>query len=306
MRAAMFPTLYTMKTEMGDLPYNTWGLLLTVAFFAAALVVHRRSARVGIDPDKMVGLYIIAIIGGLLGARLLHFTMAKDTGFFDNPLVFFNFSKGGFAVYGGVLLAYVIGKFYGWFRGVNVWKMGDVVMPSVLLGQAIGRLGCFFAGCCHGAVIQLPDNAIALFPESFSGGQLWVVPSVPFLVELTRHGVGENNVVVLATQLYESVVCFALFGVTSWLWKRRLFDGQIEASYFILYGLWRPINESLRGDEVRGLGYFGDLTTSQVVSIPVVIYGVLLILLRFRKGVAPETPFELTHEELTEGSAPKL
>lgn len=295
-----------MKTELGDLPYNTWGLMLTAAFFAAAYVVHRRSAKVGIDPDKMVGLYIIAIICGLLGARLLHFMMAANTGFFENPLVFFDFGKGGFAVYGGVLLAYVVGKIYGRVRGVNTWKMGDVVMPSVLLGQAIGRLGCFFAGCCHGTVIELPDSAIALLPDSFAGGQLWAIPGVPFLVELTRHGVGDNNVVVYATQLYESAVCFALFGITSWLWKRRLFDGQIEASYFIFYAIWRPINESLRGDEVRGLGYFGDLTTSQVVSIPVFLWGVFIILWQFRKGVAPEKPFEMTHAELTEGSAPRL
>jgi phosphatidylglycerol:prolipoprotein diacylglycerol transferase len=302
----MLPTLYTMKTEFGDLPYNTWGLTLTLAFFAAAWVVHVRSRKVGIDPDKMVGLYIIAIVAGLLGARLLHFTMAKDTEFWEHPSVYFDFSKGGFAVYGGVILAWTIGKLYGWSRGIDVWKLGDVVMPSVLLGQAIGRIGCFFAGCCHGRIAELPANAVALLPAGFSGGQLWFVPGPPFLLELTRHGVGENNVVVLPTQIYESVVCFALFGLTSWLWKRRIFDGQIEASYFILYGLWRPINEHLRGDTVRGTDWFGSLTTSQVVSIPVVVVGVLMVLFRFSKGVAPETPFIVRDEDLSAGSAPRV
>jgi phosphatidylglycerol:prolipoprotein diacylglycerol transferase len=302
----MFPTLYTMKTAFGDLPYNTWGLTLTLAFFAAAWVVHVRSSRVGIDPDKMVGLYIIAIVAGLAGARLLHFAMAKDTDFWNHPSLYFDFSKGGFAVYGGVILAWAVGKAYGLVRGINVWKMGDVVMPSVLLGQAIGRIGCFFAGCCHGRVADLPASAVALLPEGFSGGQLWFVPGPPFLLELTRHGVGENNVVVLPTQLYEAGVCLLLFALTSWLWRRRIFDGQIEASYFLLYGIWRPINEALRGDSVRGTDWFGSLTTSQVVSIPVVVVGALIVLLRFRKGVAPEAPFVFSDTEISAGSAPRV
>lgn len=302
----MFPTLYTMRTTLGDLPYNTWGLMLTAAFFAAALVVHRRSARVGIDPDKMVGLYIIAIVAGLAGARLLHYLGAQGTEFYDNPLVYFDLSKGGFAVLGGVIGAAVLGVVYGFVRGIPVLKMADVVAPAVILGMSIGRVGCFFAGCCHGAEVELPASAVPLLPEAFTGGQLWFVAGPPFLLEMTTRGVGHNHQVVMATQVYDAVVLGGLFAVLSWLWHRRLFDGQVAGTAMVLYGVWRPFVESLRGDEIRGTDHFGTLTTSQVASIAVLAGGLLLLLLRVRKGVAPETPFAPTEADITRGSAPRL
>ena len=77
------------------------------------------------------------------------------------------------------------------------------------------------------------------------------------------------------------------------------------AAVLVHYAIWRPINESLRGDEVRGLGYFGFLTTSQVISIPVGLFGIAIVLWRFRKGIAPEAPFR--HEEpMAGGSRPRL
>ncbi len=302
----MFPTLYTMRTSLGDLPYNTWGLLLTVAFFAAALVVHRRSSRVGIDPDKMVGLYIIAILAGLAGARLLHYLGAEGTEFYDNPLVYFDLSKGGFAVLGGVIGAAALGVVYGLVRRIPVLKMADVVAPAVILGMSIGRVGCFFAGCCHGAVVELPAGAIAVLPESFGGGQLWVTGAPPFLFEMTTRGVGHNNVVVLATQVYDAVVLAGLFAVLSWLWHRRLFDGQVAGTSMVLYGIWRPIVETFRGDEIRGTGHFGALTTSQVASVLVLVGGLILLAVQFRRGVAPETPFAPTDDDITRGSAPRI
>jgi hypothetical protein len=96
-----------------------------------------------------------------------------------------------------------------------------------------------------------------------------------------------------------------IFGVTSWIWRHRRFDGQVIASVLVLYSIWRPINESMRGDEVRGLDYLGLFTTSQLISIPVAVLGVLIILTRVRKGVSPETPFK-PEEEHESASAPRF
>lgn len=301
----MWKTLYEAPPP-GDLAINTWGVMVTIAFGAAAYVVHHRTQKVGINPDSMVWLYVIAIVAGLAGARLLHFTMATPKEFFADPMVFFRITQGGFALYGGIILAAISGILYAVFRGIDPWKMADAAMPAVMLGVAIGRLGCFFAGCCHGAAVPLPPNAIALFPQTFSGGQLWFVPGPPFLLELTHNGVGKNNVVVMATQLYETLATFGIFLVTSWLWKRRRFDGEILGACMVIYSLWRPFNEHLRGDDVRGTDWFGALTTSQVISIPVFITGVLILILRFGKGLRPEKPYQPSAEELIEGSAPRF
>jgi phosphatidylglycerol:prolipoprotein diacylglycerol transferase len=307
----MWKTLY--QPEGSALSINTWGVMVTLAFAAAAWVVHHRTRRVGIDPDKMVWLYVIAIVGGLAGARLLHFTMATPREFFADPMIFFRVWQGGFALYGGLILASLGGIVYALVRGINVWKMCDAVFPAVLLGVSIGRLGCFFAGCCHGAIVDLPADAVGLFPEGFSGGQLWLVPHPPFLLEMTHDGVGKNNVVVMATQLYETLVTGTIFLAMTWLWNRRSFDGQVFGVSLMLYAIWRPVNEMIRGDDVRGLDHLLWLpanwpvhTTSQAISLPVFFVGLLILVFRFRSGLSPEKPYAPTAEELVEGSAPRF
>ena len=296
----MWKTLY--EQPGGDMAVNTWGVMITAAFAAAAYVVHHRTKKVGINPDWMVWLYVIAITAGLAGARLLHFTMATPKEFFEDPMIYFRISQGGFALLGGVILAGIGGVIFALYRGIDPMKMCDAVMPAVLLGVAIGRVGCFFAGCCHGSIAPLPDNAIALFPASFSGGQLWLVPGPPFLLEMTNDGVGENHVIVLATQLYEVAATLAIFLSMSWLWRRRRFDGQVFGTTLMLYGLWRPLNETLRGDDVRGTEWFGFLSTSQVMSIPVFLIGWVIVLVKFRSGVKPARPFEPPDDDLVSGS----
>ncbi len=300
----MYPTLYTQQTAFGDVPYNSWGLMITLAFLAAVIVSHRRAGRVGIDPDKMVGVYLVAIVLGLAGARLLHFLMATPDVFFADPMIFFRLWQGGFAFYGGFILAGVGTVIYATRKGIDAWKLADVIGPTVMLGLAFGRIGCFLAGCCHGAAFDLPPEAVPLLPESFQGGQLFGFGHFPFFGELTRHGVGHNNVVVYPTQLWESAAAVTIFAITSVIWRYRRFDGQVIAAVLILYSIWRPINESMRGDDVRGLDYFGLFTTSQLISIPVAVAGVLIVLLQFRKGVAPEVPFRHDDEGET-ASAPK-
>jgi phosphatidylglycerol:prolipoprotein diacylglycerol transferase len=292
----MYPTLYTQHTAMGDVPYNTWGLMITLAFLTASLTAQVRAARVGIDPDKLVGIYVAAIVTGLLGARLLHFLMATPEEFFANPLVYFKIWQGGFAFYGGLILASIVAMWMAHKRGLNVLKVADLIAPVVMLGLAFGRIGCFFAGCCHGMAMPLPADAQGLFSESFSGGQLYWMPHPPYLLELTHHGVGHNDIPVLPTQLYESVAAFTIFVLTSILWRFRRFDGQVMGAMLVLYSIWRPFNESLRGDEIRGVGYFGFLTTSQLISIPVFVVGVLFLLNGFRVGFAPEKPFDPDEE----------
>lgn len=275
------------------MPLHTWGLMITLAFLVSSAIAHGRASRVGLDPDKMTGFYILAVIGGLLGARLLHFLMATPEVFWKDPWVFFRLWEGGFAFYGGFVALILIAPLYARWGRLDFWKLADVCAPLTMLGLGIGRLGCFSAGCCHGRKTELPADAVGLFPSGFEAahGQLYLMFHPPFLIELTHEGVGLNEVPVLCTQLYESLAVFGLFFFTSWLWRHRRFDGEVFAAVLVLYAIWRPINESLRGDEVRGMGYFGFLTTSQVISIPIALLGIAIVLWRFRKGVAPEAPF---------------
>jgi phosphatidylglycerol:prolipoprotein diacylglycerol transferase len=301
----MHKTLY----EFHGVPLNTWGLVVTLAFGAAALFCYRRMGRVGIDPDHIVPIVILAAVGGLMGARLLHFTMAEPEALFSNPMVYFNMGKGGFAVMGGHIGGAVAVVAYVLARGIPVWKMADIVAPPIMLAQAIGRVGCFFAGCCHGAPVDLPAGATPLLPTSFAGGQVWFAPQYPFVYEMTHDGVGVNDQVVYATQVYEIGASLLIFLVGSLVFHTfRKFDGMVAAMMIAAYATWRPYVETMRGDTVRGVGYFGHFSTSQVMSGAFLIGAVVIVLLRATRGVAPETPFAAPDDGAggVEGSAPKL
>ncbi len=281
----MLPDLLDLSTPYGSVPIHTWGVMITVAFMVAAWVTQSRARDGGVDGDKLVGLYLVAFTCGLAGARLLHFTMAEPDRFFSNPLVYFRIWEGGFAFYGGVLLAVAGSVIYALVRGIPVWKLADLTAPAVMVGLSLGRLGCFMAGCCHGAACELPPGAVNLLPASFEGGALWLFGSAPFLATEPFGGVGSNHVPLLPTQLWSSAIALGLFVLLSWRWKRRRYDGQVFAWLLLIYPLTRSFIESLRGDTIRGVDWFGLLTTSQLISIPVFLAGVAIVVLQRRKGI---------------------
>jgi phosphatidylglycerol:prolipoprotein diacylglycerol transferase len=281
----MWPDLYRIDTPQGPFPLHTWGLMITLAFLAAAGVAQVRARAAGIDGDRLPGLYLVAFLCGLGGARLLHFTMAEPERFFRDPLVFFKAWEGGFAFYGGLLLATAGCLAYGYARGMATWKLADLLSPPVMLGLAIGRVGCFAAGCCHGGHVPLPDGAANMLPAGFTGGRLWVSSIPPFLLAEPFGGVGVNHRPLLPTQIWECAAALALFLVLSWRWRRRRYDGQVFAWLLLLYPPVRSAIEVFRGDTVRGIDWLGVFSTSQLVSLPVFAAGLVVVALRRGRGV---------------------
>ena len=292
----MYPFLY----EYEGLRLGVWGLMITLAFIAASLVLGARAGKGGIDPDRLMPFFLLITFGGLIGARLLHFLMAEPTTFFRHPLQFFNLSKGGYAFYGGVIFSTIAGAAYAIRARIPAWKLADAAAPSIMLGLAIGRLGCFFAGCCHGRPVGEPAASTLLH---LPGGSIVTTHGFPYLALVFEKGVGMGDIFdvpVYPTQIWEATAAFLLFVFLSWEWKHaRKFDGQVMATLMVTYPILRTVIESFRGDTVRGTSYFGALSTSQVVSIPVFAIGLGIFLLRFRRGIEPET--EITFDEEAEG-----
>jgi phosphatidylglycerol---prolipoprotein diacylglyceryl transferase len=293
----VFPTLY--EIQGGALGIHTWGVLVMLAFVAGCLLLGARGAKVGIDPDRLMPFFLIITFGGLFGSRLLHFAMAEPKVFFSHPLVFFDPSRGGFAFYGGAIFSTLAGALYAWFARIPVWKLADTAAPSVMLGLAIGRLGCFFAGCCHGRACDLPIAGNIL---TLPYGQIVTTNGFPWMALVFHKGpdsVGDIfDVPLFPTQLWESFGALILFLFLSWEWKRaRRFDGQILATLMMTYPLLRSTIEGFRGDAIRGTEWFGLFSTSQVVSIPVFALGLLIFLVRFQKGVAPEAEVRFDEED---------
>jgi phosphatidylglycerol:prolipoprotein diacylglycerol transferase len=288
----VYPTLY----EFDGVGLHTWGLMVMIAFCAASVVLGVRAGKVGIDSDRLMPFFLLITFGGLIGSRLLHFLMAEPATFFRHPLDFFNLSKGGFAFYGGAIFSTIAGAAYAVRARIPAWKLADAAAPSIMLGLAIGRLGCFFAGCCHGRAIgTLATSTLLTLP----GGSIVTVHGFPWVAFVFTKGVGVGDIFdvpIYPTQLWEASAAFLLFLFLSWEWKSaRKFDGQVMATLLVTYPILRTVIESFRGDTVRGTSYFGALSTSQVVSIPVFAIGLAIFLLRFRRGVEPEV--EITFDE---------
>lgn len=303
----MFPDLWVQETANGPLAFHTYGLFLTLGFLAAALVAGARMKKVGMNPDKLVPLIAIAIVSGILGARLLHFLGSERAAFLANPLLVFDLRQGGMAFYGGAIAASIASLLYVRSIGLSVWKMADVGVPCILLGLAIGRLGCFSAGCCHGAACPVDVDMISLTGGLFPGGEVVLVHHFPYVALVFKAGVGVGNLpdqALYPTQLWEAVGAFTLFGLLSWIWRKyRYFDGQVLALTLLTYPPLRATIEGFRGDTVRGVEHVGHLSTSQLTSIPVFVVGLAILLLRFRSGVAPEKPYEVAEASLFDDDA---
>jgi phosphatidylglycerol:prolipoprotein diacylglycerol transferase len=148
------------------------------------------------------------------------------------------------------------------------WKTAVAFAPGVALGQAIGRLGCFSAGCCWGKPTTLP----------------WGVRFTPLGHEITGVPV---DVDLHPTQLYESAATFLIFLFLFWLHRRKRFSGQVILLYAVLYAVTRFSIEFLRDDprgDIAGLTTLTGLSTSQIISLIFGLGGLVILILRWRRA----------------------
>jgi len=304
----MYPTLYEAP---GGLAVNLYGLMILTAFCAAFGLVYWRSIQIGFHPDKLIGVYIASAVGGMLGGRLLYVVAVEPEKLLANPASLFAFS--GFAVYGGVIGGALGVAAVSRFMGLNTWKMADVAAPALLLGMGIGRLGCFFAGCCYGADVPAGPMT-ALLPHGLLHGQILATQSFPWIALQFEDGVGRQHVPLYPTQLWSVVLLIGLAAALSALWHRRRFDGQIGAIALLLEPVTRIFIESFRADErgylvtfpvvesiaraFPGLTQAGEvgeaarmgITTSQGLGLFAMMFGTAIFAYRWNAGVATEIP----------------
>jgi phosphatidylglycerol:prolipoprotein diacylglycerol transferase len=148
---------------------------------------------------------------------------------------------------------------------LGVWLMTDIMAPSIALGHAIGRLGCFSAGCCYGKPTSV------FWGVTFTNPYSQEIAGVPLGVSLHP------------TQLYESVAETVIFLTLLLLAKRKRFDGQIFWSYVTFYAVARFIIEFFRGDN-RGFVFDGALSTSQFIGILMLVTAIIMLAVLRRRA----------------------
>ncbi len=244
---------------VGELHLTAYAIAMLGAFVVAYVVALHRARRIGIPERQLIDLFMLGLVGGVVGARAKEvmehwdeFTRLPD----GHPRPWgdvlsraADIDGGGMVWYGGALLAAALMIVYLRGRRIPILAFGDVIVPAMLAGLAIGRLGCFFNGCCFGRPCTLP----------------WAM-------ELPGHP-GEH---LHPTQLYETLACLALAGATFWWWGRRRSDGEVMLGGILGYAIWRFGNEALRGDTIPTTLFGIPMSTSQLISIWLVAGGLAL------------------------------
>jgi phosphatidylglycerol---prolipoprotein diacylglyceryl transferase len=145
-----------------DIPIFGYGLMMVIGFLCGVQLAKYLARRCGLDPEVFVNAALIALVAGVVGARISHvlenfsdYTRADRT-LVENLWAMVNIRSGGLTFYGGLILAFPIVIWYGIRKNVPIPRGMDIVAPAITMGLAFGRIGCFLNGCCYGAECQLP------------------------------------------------------------------------------------------------------------------------------------------------------
>jgi phosphatidylglycerol---prolipoprotein diacylglyceryl transferase len=248
----MFPILF----HIGKFTIYSYGVLAAAGFLAGLWFAYRRAPRAGLDPNKIWNLVIYGILVSLAVSKIWLILSAWDY-YSANPGQIFSiatFQSAG-TFYGGLLGALIWTAVYTYLQKMPLLPVLDLCSAPVALGHAIGRLGCFAAGCCYGKPTSLDWGV------TFSNPTAEKIGGTPLGVSLHP------------TQLYEAAAEFLNVGLLVWLGAKRRVPGQIVGAYFILYGIERGTIEFFRGDPGRTLMFHDRVSLMQLVSVALVLIG---------------------------------
>ena len=246
----------------GPFTVRTYGALVALAFVLGVGLLRWLGRERRIPDVFLLDLATVLVVSGLVGARVLY-VLLNGNFFLMHPLDIFKIWQGGLVFYGGFLAAAAVGVWFVRKRGMPLGTVADLLAPGLALGQAIGRLGCFAAGCCYGRPTTLPWAVRFMNPES-----------------LAPLGVGLHP-----TQLYESAGDFAIAILLTLLVRaNRLRAGSVFWIYVVSYGILRYGVELVRGDD-RGAVVAG-LYPSQWIAVVAVVVAVVALATLKRKHAA--------------------
>jgi phosphatidylglycerol:prolipoprotein diacylglycerol transferase len=259
----MFPQIF----KIGDFFIPTYGMLVSSAFLLALWVTGRLAARDGLSKDSVLNLGIYCALAGIAGARIL--LLILDLPYYlANPGEIFSLGtlRAGGVFYGGLIAALLVAWWYMRRTKLPLLRTADVFAPGLAIGHAVGRIGCFSAGCCWGIPTHLPWAVTFTNPEA---NRLVGVP-----LGIPMH----------PTQLYEAFAEAVIFTVLYRRIRKPHVPGTIISLYLVLYSTARFLVEFLRvHDQPNPFG--GPLNTSQWLSLVLFALGAAFL----AKSRKPET-----------------
>ncbi len=215
-------SVHPIAFNLGPLTVHWFGICIALAFLAGMWTAARRAKLAGVSPEAVTDLIVPwLLLGSILGARVMFVTTYWSDEFAGKPFTeIFMIQRGGLVFYGGLIGAALTVIIYSQVKKIPLWKLADVLAPSVALGSVFGRIGCLMNGCCFGRACELP----------------WAIPHPA------------NQSPIHPTQIYDALLNLFLFIGLAWLFRRRKFDGQVFATFLMCYAVTRSTVEAFRGD----------------------------------------------------------
>lgn len=241
--------------KIGSFTLYGYGFMIAIGCICALLVARYRAKHKNLDSDFILDLFCYCAIFGFLGAKLLYCIVSFDE-FIKNPIQFLGSS--GFVVYGGIILGALGGFIACKVKKKNFLEYFDLVMPSVAIAQGFGRIGCFLAGCCYGKHTDAWWGVV--FPTNCAA---------------------PSGVALIPTQLLSSLGNFIIAIILICYARKDSKVGNVGLLYLFLYCIGRFFIEFLRSDYRGEIGIF---TTSQFISLCVLILLILIFIIRYRKN----------------------
>lgn len=242
------PVLLTI----GTLEIRWYGVLVVLAVIAVIALSLVEARRRGISQDVVWDAALWAVVGGIIGARLLHI-IDKWQYYLYHPEQLLNFA--GLAIWGAVLGGLAAILIYCLVKKISFWLLGDIAAPGAILGQTIGRVGCLVNGCCFGLTCELPIAVIYSNPSSYAPIGVPIYP----------------------TQLFHIIWDLAGF-VVLWLLRKKLRpEGTLFLLWLIFFGTGDFIIRFFRESEP----FLFNLPQAQVIDILIVVAAAVALVVRY-------------------------
>lgn len=246
--------------EVGPFAIRWYGVLIASAILLGTFLALREAARKGVNSDHLLNLILIIIPFAFIGARLYYVIFSwKD--YIANPWEVLAVWHGGLAIHGGIIGGVLAGYWYIRKHHLEFWTVADIIAPSLVLGQAIGRWGNFINQEAHGGPVS--REFISKFPGFIQKGMLI------------------NGSYYHPTFFYESTWDLAVFFFLLWLSKKSKFNGIVALCYLILYSAGRFFVEGLRTDSLM----LGPFRVAQLVSLGAIIIAGFILFWRIRRDI---------------------
>lgn len=227
----------------------SYGLMIAIGILTAIILFTKKTKDKGYNEDKIFDMLMLTVISGIIGGKIL-FIITEWKYVISDPSIILKEFGYGFVIYGAIIGGSLAVIIYCKINKWNILEIGDLLIPCVAMAQGFGRIGCLLAGCCYGGETSSPLSII--FPQG---------------------GLAPAGIHLHPTQIYSSIFDFILAFLLLWYNRKRKGNGKTLGLYLIIYSIGRFFVEFLRNDP---RGSVGSLSTSQFISIFILILGIIV------------------------------